>query len=149
MKKSPIIAIVALFLMSFVAFFLLRPGKPQAELPLLYFTIDDGKTWFEADINQIPPFQYDGKEAVQAMMFSPDGTMTGAQPAYLLKYSEPVRDRFLEAIKTKGSRSSVEYGLKPTEIFVKRPGEAEWMTKAQAQANGFLKSIQGRAVIPE
>jgi hypothetical protein len=136
---------VALFLL--VRFF--SGGTPQTTVATLYFTSDDGATWFPADINQIPPFMRDGTPAVQAMLFSPDGSLAGAQVAYLLKYPDAVRDRFVQAIESGKGRASVDYGLKPTDVLVKRRGDAQWITKAQAQSSGFFKAISGRAVVPD
>ena len=32
-----------------------------------FFTIDDGKTWFAADVTCVPPFDHDGSEAYRQL----------------------------------------------------------------------------------
>jgi len=38
-----------------------------------YFTTDDGATYFEDDVNKLPPFDKDGKPAVRAHVFTCNG----------------------------------------------------------------------------
>ena len=52
---------------AFYAFFSLHGGGPSIANFSSYYTTDDGKTLFEDnDPNDIPPFDHDGHEAVQA-----------------------------------------------------------------------------------
>ena len=37
-----------------------------------YFTVDDGDHWFVDSLNNIPPFQHDGKEASRVYLFRDD-----------------------------------------------------------------------------
>src|SRR4051812_28709047 len=39
-----------------------------------YFTTDDGKTFFAASRDNLPPFDYQGKQAVHACVFECPGT---------------------------------------------------------------------------
>src|SRR4051794_7083151 len=49
-----------------------RKAYPSAS-PDSYFTVDDGKTFFVASSDNIPPFDYKGKPAVHAYVFQVDG----------------------------------------------------------------------------
>src|SRR5687768_16389120 len=39
----------------------------------LFYSTDDGKTWFPDDAAKIPPFKKDGKDAVRAVVYKCDG----------------------------------------------------------------------------
>lgn len=83
--------------------------------PKAYYTVDDGKTYFEAAV-QVPPFTTGGREAVRAMVFSCDGGKTRFV-GYLLRHPPDEREA-AAAILKKGGR------MPPGEV--KRPGETEW-----------------------
>lgn len=49
-------------------------GNSRGTIPTqAFFTIDDGKTWFADDINKLPPFDHEGKQAVRAIIFKCKG----------------------------------------------------------------------------
>jgi hypothetical protein len=51
----------------------LRAGGPPALPTQAFFTTDDGATYFTAGLENLPPFQRDGKEAVRAYVFECNG----------------------------------------------------------------------------
>lgn len=76
-----------------------RPiGRRGRVITLGYFTVDDGATWFADNIEQIPPFMKDGKEAVRAYIFK----CGDAKPfvAYLERYT-PEAKKMLEEARVK------------------------------------------------
>jgi hypothetical protein len=102
------------------------PPKPKA-----FFTVDDGKTFFEAPA-QVPPFTHRGREAVRAVVYSCDGGKTQFV-AYLLRHP-PDERAAAEAILKRGGR------MPPGEV--KRPGEAEWASPFDPSK---LKNVRGKA----
>lgn len=69
------------------------PPKPPARY---YFTVDDGKTWFDDDAKKIPPFDHQGKQAVRAMIFKcPDGS---EHVSHLERYGPADKKRLEEAL---------------------------------------------------
>src|SRR5438270_819832 len=46
---------------------------PVTKMPDSFFTVDDGKTWFAASTSNVPPFDYNGKQAVRAYVFQCNG----------------------------------------------------------------------------
>jgi hypothetical protein len=104
--------------------------KP-APKPKAYFTVDDGKTFFEAPA-QVPPFTYHGREAVRAVVYSCDGGKTRFV-GYLLRHP-PEEKAAAEVILARGGR------MPPGEV--KRPGDAEWASPFDPSK---LKNVQGKA----
>jgi hypothetical protein len=47
------------------------PTRPP-KINKLYYTVDDGKTWFADSIYKTPPYDYNGQAAVRAMVYSYD-----------------------------------------------------------------------------
>jgi len=72
-----------------------HPAIAATNATRLYFTSDDGKTWFPMDASNRPPFVHDGKPTVRAHVFSTDGGKT-AFVAYLSKFSPIAPDPLLK-----------------------------------------------------
>jgi len=68
----------------------------------LYFTTDDGKSYFPLEATNKPPFMHEGKFAYRAHVFSTDGGKTG-WVGYISKFS-PIS----------------------AEALIRRPGETAW-----------------------
>ena len=70
-----------------------------------FYTIDDGKTLFVEDINKIPPFPKDGKQAVKANVFSCDDGKTRFV-GYLEMYT-PQDKAMLEKAAAEGTEAGM------------------------------------------
>ncbi|HEY7116231.1 MAG TPA: hypothetical protein VH475_06585 [Tepidisphaeraceae bacterium] len=71
-----------------------KPATTKRTIPatgaaVLYFTTDEGKTWFALESSNRPPFVHDGKPAVRAHVFSCDGGKT-MFVGYMSKFSPVV-----------------------------------------------------------
>lgn len=93
----------------------------------LFFTVDEGKTYFPLDASTKAPVTHDGKIAYRAHVFSTDGGRT-AWVAYLSKYSP----------------------ISP-EPLVRRPGETAWTPATSPGAAAILdvkppKGVTAKAV---
>jgi len=95
-----------------------------------YFTVDDGKTWFEDAATNIPPFDKDGQQAVRAHVYRcHDGTKF---VAYLERFT-PDAKRLLENPAGGGSAD-----LAATQAAyvggkeLKRPGDKVWISSTDA-----------------
>jgi hypothetical protein len=95
----------------------------------LYFTDDDGKTYFADDSALVPPFDHNGKQAYQAAVFK----CPGGQPfvGYLMTYSRSGKSQ-LEAMPESTRRSaSVEVmNIRKGESLVRKPGDKVWASLA-------------------
>ena len=98
----------------------LRPAPPP-ERPMAFFTVDDGKSWFTADAESLPPFDYKGQKAVKAYVYTCDGGKTRFV-AWLQKLPE---DALREAL-AKGPVDDDVIAMKAG-WMAKRPGDGEWV----------------------
>ena len=101
----------------------------------VYYSNDDGKTFFADSATKVPPFDKDGKPAVRAHVFECGGKR---KVGYLSRYTP-------EAIQAlKDARAARDAGKPPpnvaalasigtTGLQVKRPGEAQWVSQADAK----------------
>jgi hypothetical protein len=105
----------------------------------LYFSADDGKTFFVDDASNIPPFDYNGKQAVQAVVFR----CGNGQPfvGYLLRYPSGAKSA-LEAFPT-GQRMSSQDALaiRKGAAEVKKPGAKKWVSLGTQDPNAHLGDI--------
>jgi hypothetical protein len=111
------------------------PHHPKAGPPgKLYFSDDDGKSWFPDDATKIPPYtDSNGKEAVQAYVYK-CGQSGEPFVGYLLKYSPDGQQRMQQALSQPNGRMM---DIPPTafsDTLVKKPGDADWVSRAQDDA---------------
>src|SRR3954471_9854250 len=84
--------------------------------PDSYFSIDDGKTFFTANSDNVPPFEYNGKQAVHACVFQANGQRF---VGYLERYTPEARAAILAGKRT----PQIErFGRE-----LKRPGDPIWV----------------------
>lgn len=98
----------------------------------LYFTVDDGETWFVDDSSKMPPFEHDGKEAVAVFLYSWDGGRT-KQVSYLLKFEQVEREN---ASGMPTSRPAAGPPIGPPGALVKRKGDKQWVRWSQWVLSG-------------
>jgi hypothetical protein len=94
----------------------------------LYFSDDDGKTWFLDAPNHISPYDHGGKQAVRCFLFqSGSSKFIG----YIQKYSENVRAKIVS--NTPCSDAELRNGT-----LVKRPGDAQWTPLSDPRSADIL-----------
>jgi hypothetical protein len=110
-----------------------------------YFTVDDGKTWYEDSIDLIPPYTHEGKPAARAMIYSYAG---GSKKfcGYLQQFGPTAKaalDAAVEAGKKKNPPEAahlIAYGIEFSgRAEVKSPGAAEWVPIASSKATPILQ----------
>jgi hypothetical protein len=96
-KRLGVTVAVCFFVLAFVITFWQYVPEKKADLTQLYYTVDDGKTWFADSAYKIAPFDKDGKTAVIAEVFSYDN---GSKKfcAYLAKYTPEAKKKLEAAI---------------------------------------------------
>lgn len=114
-----------------------RPAEVDA-----YYTTDDGATWFAYEAEEMPPVNYNGKQAVRAYLFRcADGKEF---VGYLERYSDEAKATL------DGARKMGQQGQRPdlqkvqsaamTGRMVKRPSDKQWATGADMR--GVMKVQQ-------
>ena len=120
LRESPRIgAAVAMATIAVAGFFIFRElhsPKPP-DVVGVYFTIDDGRTWFVDDVGKCPPCDHNGHEAVRCMLFNAGGSdFVG----FLKKYTDEARSKIMANIPC--SNDELNKGT-----LVKRPRDANWV----------------------
>jgi hypothetical protein len=105
--------------------------KPQ-QTNLEYFTIDDGANYFSLSGTYFPPFNHDGKEAVQAFLY--EGSDGRPFVGYMMKYSPNAQKALVAANDPNASVDSPVGEIRDEEKFYKRPGGGKWVNGADPAA---------------
>lgn len=88
----------------------------------MFYTSDDGRTWFADDYNKVPPFDHDGAPAVRCAVFK--CSATGPFAGYLLEMTPAMHDQLTGLVKPDAQHP----GLSPSgETLVKKPGGKNWV----------------------
>jgi hypothetical protein len=116
-NKNPAVSsgvVIALIVVALAAIVWELSPKHSGKLGVqIYFSDDDGKTFYEDSMTNIPPYQHNGNEGDIAKVYQ----VSGGTPfvGYLLKYND-------EAL---ANQSNPDYVM-ATGTLVKRPGDADW-----------------------
>ena len=104
-----------------------------------YFTVDDGKTYFADAATRYPPFEQDGKPAVQAMVYK-DLDTGDVFVGYLMRYT-PEGKKALEAadkMPPAARRNAGEGSVVENEVKKPLTGAAGWVRSSDALATAVF-----------
>ena len=97
-----------------------------------YYTVDDGETCFAADINLIPPFEHNGKEAVRVYLYT-CGSRKEAFPVYLERYT-PQAKAELERLNADPENADIgrieELRMNGVQVKKARDPDGRWVPQA-------------------
>jgi len=85
-------------------------------LPPAFFTVDDGKTYFEAAAENVPPFDHEGKQANRAYVFECGGERF---VVYVERYNPEAHKAMVE---NRATPQTQIYGRE-----LKKPGSNKWI----------------------
>lgn len=144
LNKRPMLVSAVMLLVIAAAVYIsvssMRPNAGRSYKPpqAAYFTSDDGKTFFVDDATKIAPFKTaDGKEAVEAFVYSCDGDKDPFV-AYMMRYT-PEAKKGMEAAYSRstvvgGRRKYASMQDRDQVLFastvsaeVKQPGDSTWV----------------------
>jgi hypothetical protein len=146
--KSNQAIVVALALVmivgSAVAIFFQARDDGSADSGRVYFSNDDGKSFFDDKSTKLPGFLRDGKPAYRAHVFVCGGKrVTG----YLSRFTPEALKALEEANAYRGTgkpppnvRQLATIGTTGTEV--KRPGDAKWISQADAAAATRIRAFR-------
>jgi hypothetical protein len=103
--------------------------KPNVSL---YFTDDDGKTFYADAMSNLPPYQHNGKEAVLAHVYQ-----IGSNPPFIAYLEKLTPD--MQAILSTPSHPDVD---SDTGTLVKRPGDADWELVTDSEGREIRRDIK-------
>jgi len=91
-----------------------------------YFTTDDGKTFFAASRDNLPPFDHEGKQAVHAYVFECPGT--GKRfVGFLERYTAEAHKKLVET-------KVADPGIQMNGRELKKPGDTTWVRSSDMKA---------------
>lgn len=128
MTAGIVLAAVAVIVVQVMAS---RKRYPEG-LPRAYFTADDGKTYFAAGMENVPPFEHEGKSAVRAYVFR-CGT---GEPfvGYVERYVPEAHKAMVE------NRATPQHQIAGREL--KKPGESKWVRSDDRKAAGAIADVR-------
>jgi hypothetical protein len=107
-----------------------RHKYPSAP-PDSYFTVDDGKTFFAASSDNIPPFDYNGQQAVHAYVYH-CGNQT------FVAYMDRFTPRYHDYVVAHGLTPEAErWGRE-----LKRPGESKWVASGDLNVEAQYYNVK-------
>jgi len=133
LNRSPKItfAVIAAVILVAIAYaYVGSSDSTNASDPKLFYSADDGKTWFKDSAYLPAPFDRDGAQVVCAKIFT-DGSHE--RVCYLQRFKAPAQARLTEELKNAqqagrpASSAFVAAGIGPTSIEVKAPGTERWI----------------------
>jgi hypothetical protein len=116
-------------------------GTIADKLPDSYYSNDDGKTFFAAASENVPPFDRDGKPAVQAYVFQCCGKKF---VGFLDRYNAEAHKL---KVSGKATRETEMYGHE-----LKKPGSSTWVKGHDLAVAGKVMDVQcphGKGATPE
>jgi hypothetical protein len=136
--KKPALAIaVTVIVIGGAVYLMTQDGLAGGRKPLEpsgYFTADDGQTTFVAPLAQLPPFDYRGKPAYRAFVYTCDSGATNFV-GYLQRYTPAARERLQRALENRKSGQSHDpVAAAPNDVEVKKPGTGAWLSMTDPAA---------------
>jgi hypothetical protein len=114
-----------------------RAGGGVAGAARVYFTDDDGATWFADDATKVPPFDHNGKPAYRAHVYKCGGkTFVNHMERYT-----PEGKKEMEAHLAKGNLNdpTITAAVQQTGMEVKSPGAKAWIKSGDPKAPAVLQ----------
>jgi hypothetical protein len=117
-------------------FWQLRSGGTPAIATTAYYTIDDGATWFEDDINKLAPFQHEGKTAYRVYVYQ----CADGEPfvSHLERYTEAAKKMIEQSrAKSGGLEDPTIYeqiSMSGMEVKDPKTGDKGWVKQGNAEA---------------
>ena len=112
-----------------------RLGTPQA-----FYTVDDGATWFADDANKIPPYNYNGKQAVACFVYK-CGDKGQPWVSHLMRYTTEGKRQREDQLKKKGVNLIGSESLlqPPIEVKEAKSGDTGWVNVNDPRAAAIQK----------
>jgi hypothetical protein len=103
----------------------------------VFFTDDDGKSWYPESGETIAPCDHNGKTAVRCFVFQASGGKEFSA------YEEKLPDQVLQQVKQMPPDKRPNMSTLGNQILLKRPGQGEWVSPASPQGRDILNNIAG------
>lgn len=124
-------AVVGVALVSIVVQVMATRHRPPTAAPKIYYSDDDGKTYFAASSDLVPPFDHNGNQAVRAYIFQ----CPGGKPfvGYLERYAPKAHDAIVAGHRTAN--------LERFGRDLKRPGDVNWTKSGDLAVENKIENV--------
>jgi len=112
----------------------------------VFYSDDDGKTWFLDDLSKGSPFDHQGKQAYRALVFR--CAMSGPFVAFLAKFSDQ-QNAQAQADLSHAPPGTASRLLGTAMQDLKKPGESKWGSNTRRSQTGYpeVKCPDGQVAI--
>ena len=145
-KQGLVVGVFGVILAGSIAYLLWQfvggSTDPRLGSGKAFYSIDDGKSYFVEDSAKIAPFDHEGKQAVQAMVYTADGGKTRFV-GYLMRFSERGKAKMNE-MRTKIKENRGMPSLDPelqANTEVKKPGDKNWVKLSDIANSGKVMLV--------
>jgi len=117
-------------------------SRPNINNIKSFYTVDDGKTWFEDQATKNPPFDYKGSPAYRAYVFK-CGDSGKPFVAYMERFT-PDALKKLEAAAANPTTSDpmAMENLYTTGMEIKKPGGPKWVLRTTAEGDKVQSDLK-------
>lgn len=104
-----------------------------------YYSDDDGKSYFDDEVNKIYPFDHNGKPAYRAYVYQCGSEKPFVH--YLGRYTDKAKVRMADLAGKTGDPEAVGElaRLRNTAIEVKKPGEEKWVPLFSSAGDAMIR----------
>lgn len=123
-------------------------GGPQ-EVTKVFYTVDDGKTWFADDANKLSPFDYNGQQAYHVDVFR--GSDGKEFAGVIERYTDEAKTKLIQirALPPEQQNPQEVQAVVGSGLEVKRPVDTKWylMNSSEGASIMSVRSSQGGPAI--
>ena len=117
-------------------------GRPNVNNIKSFYTVDDGKTWFEDKATLNPPYDYKGQPAVRAYVFK-CGDNGKPFVAYMERFTADALKKIEAASANPTNADPMQMEtLYTTGMEIKRPGGAKWVLRTTAEGDKIQSDLK-------
>src|SRR5688572_24351679 len=116
-------------------------NSPNLTPPRLYYTVHDGKTWFDEEANKIPPFDHKGAQAVRVYVFK-CGADGKPFPGYMERYTADAAKKLAELSKGGTDDPMAIEQVQMTGVEIKKAGGPKWVLRHTAEGEKIMSDVK-------
>lgn len=116
-------------------------NRPNLKPPRIYYTTDEGKSWFDEEASKIPPFDHKGGQAVRVYVYK-CGTDGKPFAGYLERYTADAAKK-MEALTKGGTDDPMALEqIQTNGIEVKKVGGPKWIMRNTPEGEKIVNDVR-------
>ena len=113
-------------------------GNGPQQITKVFYSVDDGKTWFTDDADKVSPFDYNGQQAYKVDVFK---TSSGTEFVGIIeRYTDEAKSKLaqLRALPPDQQNPQEIQAVVNSGLQVKRPGDTKWCLVNSSQGASIM-----------